>query len=110
MPEEIAIELHDTALATRLGIYRRREECRQLGLRAHKLFLEGLVKGSTHMSMGQEAIDAGFAAPMRADDYTFCTYRGHAHTLARGVGMTAMLSELTGRAGGQTGGKGGTMH
>jgi pyruvate dehydrogenase E1 component alpha subunit len=91
-------------------MYRSMVECRQLGLRAHKLFLEGLVKGSTHMSMGQEAIAAGFGAAMRADDYTFCTYRGHAHTLARGVGMTPLLLELTGRAGGLMGGKGGSMH
>jgi len=62
------------------------------------------------MSMGQEAIAAGFGAAMRADDYSFCTYRGHAHTLARGVSMTAMLLELTGRSGGLMNGKGGSMH
>jgi acetoin:2,6-dichlorophenolindophenol oxidoreductase subunit alpha len=107
--ESTAVEHHIEA-TTRLAIYRSMVECRQLGLRAHKLFLEGLVKGSTHMSMGQEAIAAGFGAAMRADDYTFCTYRGHAHTLARGVGMTPLLLELTGRAGGLMGGKGGSMH
>jgi pyruvate dehydrogenase E1 component alpha subunit len=97
-------------VATRLEMYRTMVECRQLGLRAHKLFLEGLVKGSTHMSMGQEAIAAGFGAAMRADDYTFCTYRGHAHTLARGVSMSALLLEITGRTGGLMNGKGGSMH
>src|SRR4051794_11793980 len=69
--EDPHINLQDPA---RLGMYRAMVECRQLGLRAHKLFLEGLVKGSTHMSAGQEAIAAGFGAAMRADDYTFCTY------------------------------------
>ena len=62
------------------------------------------------MSMGQEAIAAGFGAAMRPDDYSFCTYRGHAHTLARGVGMAPMLLELTGRSGGLMNGKGGSMH
>jgi pyruvate dehydrogenase E1 component alpha subunit len=91
-------------------MYRAMVQCRHLGLRAHQLFLEGLVKGSTHMSMGQEAIAAGFGAAMRRDDYTFCTYRGHAHTLARGVSMTALLLEITGRRGGLMNGKGGSMH
>jgi TPP-dependent pyruvate/acetoin dehydrogenase alpha subunit len=110
MEYESATLPHPIDVTTKIGMYRAMIECRRLGERAHKLFLEGLVKGSTHMSMGQEAIAAGFGAAMRADDYTFCTYRGHAHTLARGVGATALLLELTGRAGGLMGGKGGSMH
>ena len=47
---------------------------------------------------------------MHEDDYTFATYRGHAHTLARGVPMTPVLAELLGRANGLMGGKGGSMH
>ena len=57
--------------------------------RAYDLFLQNLVKGTSHLSLGQEAVAAGFAAAMRQDDYTFCTYRGHAHTLARGAPMAA---------------------
>ena len=53
---------------------------------------------------------AGFAAAMRDDDWTFCTYRGHNHTLARGVPMTPMLLELVGKQGALMGGKGGSMH
>jgi pyruvate dehydrogenase E1 component alpha subunit len=47
---------------------------------------------------------------MRPDDWTFCTYRGHAHTLARGASMAGMLGELMGRECGMLGGKGGSMH
>ena len=47
---------------------------------------------------------------MRADDYTFCTYRGHNHTLARGVPMAPIFAELFGRGTGLLGGKGGSMH
>ena len=60
-------------------------EVRLFEKRAYDLFLQSLVKGTSHLSLGQEAIAAGFGAAMRHDDYTFCTYRGHAHTLARGV-------------------------
>ena len=65
--------------------------------RAQELFFEGLVRGTTHLGIGQEAVAAGFAAAMRADDCTFCTYRGHNHTLARGVPMAPIFAELFGR-------------
>ena len=93
-----------------LALYRTMVECRQLEVRAQELFFEGLVRGTTHLGTGQEAVAAGFAAAMRPDDYTFCTYRGHNHTLARGVPMAPILAELFGRANGLLGGKGGSMH
>ncbi len=71
--------------AVRLRLYRLMVELREFEQRAYELFLENLVRGTSHLALGQEAIAAGFAAAMRADDYTFCTYRGHGHTLARGA-------------------------
>ncbi|NND84705.1 MAG: thiamine pyrophosphate-dependent dehydrogenase E1 component subunit alpha, partial [Acidimicrobiia bacterium] len=94
----------------KLNLYRRMSELRLFEKRAYDLFMEGLVKGTSHLSLGQEAIAAGVAEAMRPDDYTFATYRGHAHTLSRGVPMRAVLGELTGRSGGLNGGKGGSMH
>ena len=85
-------------------------ECREFETRAQELFFEGLVRGTTHLGVGQEAVAAGFAAAMRDDDYTFCTYRGHNHTLARGAPMGPIYAELFGRATGLLGGKGGSMH
>jgi pyruvate dehydrogenase E1 component alpha subunit len=95
---------------TGLAMYRTMQACRLLETRAQELFFEGLVRGTTHLGIGQEAVAAGFAAAMRPDDYTFCTYRGHNHTLARGVPMAPILAELFGRATGLLGGKGGSMH
>ncbi len=97
-------------LDAKLGLYRSQVELRQFEKRAYDLFLENYVKGTSHLSLGQEAIAAGFAAAMREDDYTFATYRGHAHTLARGVPMTGVLAELMGRTNGLMAGKGGSMH
>jgi len=104
---------HDAAPITsevRLGLYHTMQEMRQFEKRAYDLFMRQLVKGTSHLSLGMEAIAAGFGAAMRTDDYTFATYRGHAHTLARGVPMTPVLAELLGRANGLMGGKGGSMH
>ena len=95
---------------TRLDLYRLVAELRTFEKRAYDLFLQNLVKGTSHLSLGQEAIAAGFAVAMRPDDYTFCTYRGHAHTLARGAPMAAVMAELLGREAGLMAGKGGSMH
>ena len=97
-------------LNAKLELYRVQVALRQFEKRAYDLFLETYVKGTSHLSLGQEAIAAGFAAAMRSDDYTFATYRGHAHTLARGVPMTPVLAELMGRTNGLMAGKGGSMH
>ena len=68
------------------------------------------MRGTTHLGIGQEAVAAGFAAAMQSDDYSFATYRGHNHALARGTPMAPILAELFGRATGILGGKGGSMH
>jgi pyruvate dehydrogenase E1 component alpha subunit len=97
-------------LETRLSMYERLQLLRQWGKRAHDLFLQNLVKGTTHLSLGQEAIATGFGEALQPDDYTFATYRGHAHSLARGIDPGAALAELLGRENGILGGKGGSMH
>jgi TPP-dependent pyruvate/acetoin dehydrogenase alpha subunit len=100
----------DISEDTRLALWRRQLEVRLLEKRAYDLFLQNLIKGTSHLALGQEAIAAGFAVAMRKDDYTFCTYRGHAHTLVRGAPMSGVLGELMGRECGLMQGKGGSMH
>ncbi len=100
----------DIGRETRLELYRLQLELRYCEKRAYDLFLQNLVKGTSHLSLGQEAIAAAFGVAMRPDDWTFCTYRGHAHTLARGASMEGVLGELMGRQCGLLGGKGGSMH
>jgi len=94
----------------RLGMYRMMQEARLFEKRAQDLFLEGLIKGTSHLALGQEGVAAGFAAALRPDDLVYCTYRGHVHTLLRGAPMGALMAELMGRANGICGGKGGSMH
>jgi TPP-dependent pyruvate/acetoin dehydrogenase alpha subunit len=96
--------------STRLDLYSAMIRARYFEKRAYDLFLQGLVKGTTHLGLGQEAVAAGFALAMRADDLTYCTYRGHNHTLLRGAPMAALMGELLGRQNGICGGKGGSMH
>jgi pyruvate dehydrogenase E1 component alpha subunit len=94
----------------RLELYRTQVVIREAEQRAYDLFLQNLVKGTSHLSLGQEAVAAGFAGAMQKGDLSFCTYRGHAHTLARGVSVEKVLGELMQRDNGLMRGKGGSMH
>jgi pyruvate dehydrogenase E1 component alpha subunit len=77
---------------------------------AHDLFLAGLVKGTTHLASGHEAVAVGANAALRGDDYVFATYRGHHHAIARGATPEACLAELMSKATGLCKAKGGSMH
>src|SRR5215218_2434783 len=100
----------DIGEETRLELYRSQVNIREAEQRAYDLFLQNLVKGTSHLSLGQEAVAAGFATAMKKGDLSFCTYRGHAHTLARGVPVEKVLGELMQRDNGLMRGKGGSMH
>jgi len=100
----------DISAEVRLELYRTQVRLREAEQRAFDLFLQNLVKGTSHLSLGQEAIAAGFAVAMQKGDLSFCTYRGHAHTLARGVPVEKVLGELMSRDNGLMRGKGGSMH
>ncbi|MFF8871831.1 thiamine pyrophosphate-dependent dehydrogenase E1 component subunit alpha [Streptomyces massasporeus] len=93
-----------------LDAYERMNVIRRTEKAAHDLFLQGLVKGTTHLAAGQEAIAVGASAALRPDDYVFATYRGHHHALARGATPEECLAELMSRATGLCGAKGGSMH
>mgnify|MGYP003328576437 CR=1 FL=1 len=100
----------DIDTETRLELYRLQIEIRDAEKRAYDLFLQNLIKGTSHLSLGQEAIAAAFGVAMQKNDKSFCTYRGHAHTLARGVPVEGVLGELMLRDNGLMRGKGGSMH
>jgi len=112
LPTEVDHSNKDLAipLDTRVEMYELQQLLRQFEKRAHDLFTQNLVKGTSHLSLGMEAVAAGFGLAMRADDYTFATYRGHAHTLARGAPLGPVMAELLGRENGLLKGKGGSMH
>jgi pyruvate dehydrogenase E1 component alpha subunit len=112
-PEDLAptpADGDDISEDKRLELFRLQWLIRVAERRAYDLFLQNLVKGTSHLSLGQEAVAAGCAGAMQPGDLSFCTYRGHAHTLARGVPVAKVLGELMGRDNGLMRGKGGSMH
>jgi acetoin:2,6-dichlorophenolindophenol oxidoreductase subunit alpha len=76
----------------------------------HRLFLQGHIHGTTHLSSGQEAVPVGICSALEPDDYVAGTYRGHGHALAKGTDPEALAAEMLGRATGVCGGRAGSMN
>lgn len=70
----------------------------------------GLIRGSTHLYIGQEAVAVGAMHALGPEDYVLSTHRGHGHCLAKGIDPEAMFAEILGKKTGVCKGKGGSMH
>lgn len=75
-----------------------------------RLFAAGALKGTTHLSCGQESIAAGVCAALTNDDLVLSSHRGHGHFLAKGGDVHALFAEFFGSAAGVCGGRGGSQH
>lgn len=73
-------------------------------------FAYGMVHGTTHLSIGQEASAVGACYAINKDDYIISTHRGHSHCVAKGADLNKMVSEFLGKETGYCKGKGGSMH
>jgi pyruvate dehydrogenase E1 component alpha subunit len=74
------------------------------------LYPEQQIRCPVHLSIGQEAIAVGVSQTLKKNDYVFSTHRSHAHFLAKGGNLNAMMAEIYGKESGCCGGKGGSMH
>src|ERR1700733_15364006 len=93
-----------------LELLRKMHEIRFFEDACHRLLAQGLVRGSTHLGQGQEAVAVGACSALREGDTMSCTYRGHAAVLAMGAPLDRAFGEILGKAEGLCGGKGGSMH
>lgn len=98
------------SLEQRQHALRRMLETRIAEEKIQELFLANLIRGTTHLAIGQEACAVGTAAALIPGDKLTCTYRGHHHALALGMPLRAMMAEMMGKASGACKGKGGSMH
>jgi pyruvate dehydrogenase E1 component alpha subunit len=90
--------------------HRRMLEIREFEDAVMRLFARNLVRGSTHLCQGQEAVTVGACSALRAGDTMTCTYRGHGAVLAMGAPLDRAMAEILGKADGLCAGKGGSMH
>lgn len=74
------------------------------------LFARGLMHGTMHLSIGQEAVATGVCQALRKTDFITSTHRGHSHCIAKGADLTRMMAELLAKQTGYCRGRGGSMH
>ena len=91
-------------------IYTTMRRIRAFEERTAELFQEGLVKGTAHSYVGEEAIASAVGSILRDDDYMASNHRGHGHCIAKGAKLDRMMAELMGRDTGYCHGLGGSMH
>src|SRR5262252_10063951 len=93
-----------------LVAYRQMLLIRRFEERAAQLYGMGLIGGFCHLYIGQEAVVVGMQMAIEQGDEVITTYRDHGHMLATGMDPKGVMAELTGRQGGYSKGKGGSMH
>jgi pyruvate dehydrogenase E1 component alpha subunit len=93
-----------------LAAYRQMLLIRRFEEKAAQLYGMGLIGGFCHLYIGQEAVVVGMQMAVQEGDQVITTYRDHGHMLATGMDPKGVMAELTGRSGGYSRGKGGSMH
>ena len=93
-----------------LEFYREMLLIRRFEEKAGQMYGMGLIGGFCHLYIGQEAVVVGTQAAIEPGDQVITGYRDHGHMLAAGMDPKGVMAELTGRAGGLSKGKGGSMH
>lgn len=91
-------------------LYREMLLIRRFEEKAGQLYGMGLIGGFCHLYIGQEAVVTGIQSVQEKQDTVITAYRDHGHMLACGMDPKGVMAELTGRKGGYSAGKGGSMH
>lgn len=93
-----------------LEMYRRMVRIREFELAAMDVFKRGLIKGTVHPYIGEEASGVGVCMALRPDDLIAGTHRSHGHNIAKGAESNRMMAEIFGKETGYCKGRGGSMH
>ena len=105
-----SLERRNALKGNELAWYERMLEIREFERRTNELFAAGSIRGTTHLCVGQEALDIGLATVLNPDDVLAATYRSHGVALAFGLSSHSVMAEIMGKATGCAGGVGGSMH
>lgn len=110
LPDSLRSRLDVEHAAEVVDLLRRMLEIRFFEDEVMRLFMLNLVRGSTHLYQGQEAVAVGACSVLAPGDTMTCTYRGHGAVLAMGAPLDRTMAEILGREEGLCRGKGGSMH
>ncbi len=107
---EPSVEVKAQDADTRTHALRKMLEIRLTEEKLQEMFLANMIRGTTHLCIGQEGVSTGVAAVLQPGDTVTCTYRGHGHAIAMGMTVKSLMAEMMGRISGCCKGKGGSMH
>jgi pyruvate dehydrogenase E1 component alpha subunit len=93
-----------------LHMYQQMSKIREFEEKVNELYLNAIMPGLAHLSIGQEAVAVGVCEALEHEDYITSNHRGHGHCLAKGAAVNKMFAELLGKEAGYCRGKGGSMH
>ena len=108
VPESTGLDTYREEILTE--IYRRMFLIRHFEQKVNELFLQGIMPGTIHLSLGQEATTVGACLALETEDVITLTHRGHGQALAKGVTADSLMAELFGKITGCCKGKGGSLH
>jgi pyruvate dehydrogenase E1 component subunit alpha len=112
-PDDKPAQLEPGAIFSKeeeLGAYTKMLSIRRFEEKAGQMYGMGLIGGFCHLYIGQEAVVVGMQMTLKPGDQVITGYRDHGHMLACGMDPKGVMAELTGRRGGYSKGKGGSMH
>lgn len=91
-------------------MFKRMNEVRAFDEKLNVFFKKGLMHGTTHLSIGEEASGVASCMALKKEDYITSTHRGHSHIIGKGIDLNRMMAEFLGKRTGYSKGKGGSMH
>lgn len=94
----------------KIEMLRKMYEIRHLENEAEQFIIRGMIHGTCHLYIGEEATAVGAVYAIDSRDYITSTHRGHGHCIAKGADLNIMMAELLGKKTGYSKGKGGSMH
>jgi acetoin:2,6-dichlorophenolindophenol oxidoreductase subunit alpha len=94
----------------KIEMLRKMYEIRHFENEAEQFIIRGMIHGTCHLYIGEEATAVGAVYAIKGDDYITSTHRGHGHCIAKGADLNIMMAELLGKKTGYSKGKGGSMH
>ncbi len=102
--------MSDLSDNTLLHMYRQMLTIRRFEEKVAEFLSKGMIHGTGHLYIGEEAVAVGACSAINPDDYITSTHRGHGHCIAKGADLKKMMAELLGKETGYCLGKGGSMH
>lgn len=105
--EQLTVDVSEEKLK---DLYKQMWDIRFFEEKVDEFFAKGMIHGTTHLCVGQEASAVGSCAVLKEQDKITSTHRGHGHCIAKGAEVNRMMAELFGRTTGYCKGKGGSMH